>query len=670
MRIDRATAEWFLTFRSLDYTFEDKPLFVIGENRTDDNQQTNGVGKSGLAAIIEFCLFASNSREVVDADLINYDHKEAKVGLYVSCAIRRERLHIDWLIKRRGSNVLTIKRQDFDSEKWEKVDYGTAPDGKKYIQTWLAINKDDFFNYYVISQKRFKSFFHSSNTQKIDLMNRFSDLSIIEGLGDKEKDKVTAIENTIKTLSDKLISLGATLAEKKETLKFEESRDLNKELNEKVAVLRQRIEKTQQSIKSSKDQKVTLLGQSKPLQNELGAFTANLKAATDKLNNFKGSDFETAENKLKERLKGGREAITKQDTVIRANDKTINQAVGYINTLNQKLAGVITCPKCSHLFILDKEMTKEKAEIMLEKADKRLKELKTGAETLTKEKKRFSDAVARFEESARTLGTAKTKEAQQKQELVRGVNYVKQQIEEAQIKITNLSNDITAVDENVKREKDLIKQIEKSIDSMKVDNSERVVELKAAIETAANEIEETDKAYKAKQAELLTLNQWTENFKLFKMDMANKSLSTVEYHTNRYLSGMGVDMRVVLDGQKMDAKGKIKEEINARVVRGIDRPFGSFSGGEKGRLIFSSVLANKYMIDSVHPYGGLDFLIMDELFEGVDGLGLKFILESVKDYEYPILAITHVADEFQAADTLKFVKENGISFIEREEEAA
>jgi len=147
------------------------------------------------------------------------------------------------------------------------------------------------------------------------------------------------------------------------------------------------------------------------------------------------------------------------------------------------------------------------------------------------------------------------------------------------------------------------------------------------------------------------------------MFLANQSLEIIQYHMNRYLTDMGSDMKVQMDGFKTKADGTIKDEITATIFRDRERTFSSFSGGEKGRLLFASILANRHMINETHPYGGLDFLSIDEVFEGVDSVGLKYIVKSAKSLNIAIHIITHVSDEETDNDTITVVKENGISTI-------
>ena len=69
------------------------------------------------------------------------------------------------------------------------------------------------------------------------------------------------------------------------------------------------------------------------------------------------------------------------------------------------------------------------------------------------------------------------------------------------------------------------------------------------------------------------------------------------------------------------------------------------------------------MINSTHKYGGLDFLSVDEVFEGVDAIGLKGLIKSARDLEIAVMIITHVSDENVSDDILLIEKINGISNI-------
>ena len=161
-------------------------------------------------------------------------------------------------------------------------------------------------------------------------------------------------------------------------------------------------------------------------------------------------------------------------------------------------------------------------------------------------------------------------------------------------------------------------------------------------------------------------NLSSNNFKQFRLHLANKSLETMQYRTNHFLKELGNDILVRLDGYKVKANGTIKEEISAVIIRDGERTFSSLSGGEQVRVLFSSILANRYLINSTHPHGGLDFLSVDEVFDKIDSVGMKHLIRSAKKLETCIMVISHVSDEdLSGEDILTIVKENGVSTIKQ-----
>ena len=48
MRLEKLILKNFLTYQSLEYDFVNKPLLIQGKNLTDEGQESNGSGKSGI----------------------------------------------------------------------------------------------------------------------------------------------------------------------------------------------------------------------------------------------------------------------------------------------------------------------------------------------------------------------------------------------------------------------------------------------------------------------------------------------------------------------------------------------------------------------------------------------------------------------------------------------
>ena len=230
MRLDRIILDNFIAFEHLDYEFENKPLLVQGLNLTDEGQKSNGACKSGLFTGIEFCITASNSRDVRDLELVSYGQLEARAQLFASCDVRKESIHIDWSIKVKGSNKLTLFIKSYNDD-WEEVSFSNVNDGKKFILAWFAISKEDLFNYYIINKSRFKSFFKSSNKEKVDLINRFSDASIITGLEDIDN---TKLEGEARFKQSEVDKNAGKIEMVKDQIESEKNRDFKEELADQI----------------------------------------------------------------------------------------------------------------------------------------------------------------------------------------------------------------------------------------------------------------------------------------------------------------------------------------------------------------------------------------------------------------------------------------------------
>ena len=52
----------FLSFKELEYDFENGPVLLMGENRSDEGQESNGSGKTAIQSAIEKCWLDYTSR--------------------------------------------------------------------------------------------------------------------------------------------------------------------------------------------------------------------------------------------------------------------------------------------------------------------------------------------------------------------------------------------------------------------------------------------------------------------------------------------------------------------------------------------------------------------------------------------------------------------------------
>lgn len=714
MRLERFIGDNFLTYDHVDYMIPQRPLLVQGRNLTEEDQASNGSGKSGIFTGIEFCITASNSRDVRDLELVTYGCDFARTQLYASCDVRKERIHIDWKIKVKGSNQLKLMKQKYNGE-WEEISFSNVNDGKKYILAWFAITKEDLFNYYIINKTRFKSFFKTSNKEKVDLINRFSDASIVDGVENIDNSKLDTdfsdMEIEINKIDGKIEGVDENLTREK-TRDFKEELKVSKEkIDEDIEDIEDEIEEIEGKVEKKKKELVELDEEIEenhstaviyendkiPIKSKLGTWEAlvetieeEVEKAKELVDKFVSTDWNSKRKKKKESLTTEKASLEQAENAKDKEKEQETKILTFLQSIDVKLENSITCPKCEYEFVLDgdiealnsKKLQGEKLKKTLEK-----KQLITD-----KSYKVIEASIKSINESLSTINDEENKENQKKNKLQESVNSISSKLNTQKAEVAKIEKEISAIDDKIKKLTDENKEIE--IEKKGIDNEiiafnkeiekykEEITQLKddkknlnlannkAEVKRLNTERKQLVSDKEAKQEELQALgdkifkrNQWSNNFKQFRMFLANQSLEAIEFHCNRYLAGMSSDLKVKLEGFKILANGNLKDEITAKIVRNIERSFSSFSGGEQGRLLFAGILANRHMINSTHPYGGLDFLSIDEVFEGVDGLGLKHLLIAAKQLEVSVMIITHVTDEEVNDDILLIEKVNGVSKI-------
>jgi exonuclease SbcC len=643
MRLDRAVVKNFLTYENLDYNFSRNPLLVQGRNLTEEDQESNGSGKSGLFTAIEFCITASNSRDVRDNELVMFGEKQANAELYASCDIRKEQLHIAWLIKVKGSNVLTLKKKSYDGE-WEEISFSNVNDGKKYIMNWFDIEKEDLFNYYIINKSRFKTFFKASNKEKVELINRFSDASIIDGLDKVDNSELQLEYDTIKSNIDKVVGkvefITQQLTQEEEVI---DESQLVKDIQDKISQVNDDKLDVQDEIKEFDQKKSDDAKLLKDAEGKLAAIDVKVSMAQKAFDNYKTQLISTTDQE---------DQIDTLSTKQLKVDKLLNE-------LDIELSGSIECPKCSYEFVLDsKHGSIEQAKQKQSQACEIRKTISSKIDQLDVEISNIQSSNKEQEDKRQKLRDDLNQASTQSQSSSRQVLRYEKLIAEHDKDIADCNNDLKQFDLDIKQLNIDIK----NVGSTKPNNKENFEEQLSKLSTEQKDLEEE---LSTKGDEIYKRNQWANNFKQFRAHLANQSLEAIEFHMNRYLDGMDSDLKVKMEGFKLLANGTFKDEITAKIIRTVERSFSSFSGGEQGRLLFAAILANRHMLNSTHKYGGLDFLSIDEVFEGVDSLGLKKLVKSAKQLDISVMIITHVTDEEVSDDILLIEKINGISYVKK-----
>ena len=582
--------------------------------------------------------------------------------LDIECPIRKETLSIERILPLKGSSKLNV------SLNGKPVELATVKDGNNYILSWIAISPEDLKSYFLICKEYYKSFFKSSNTDKLALISRFINYDFLDGAKDiiqKELDDLSSQKLAIQSKKDRaegsiealkqVIEDAANFdfeADKKARIEKRES--VIKSLKEEIDSFRYEISRTDKSIKENNS---TL--------EELEALLKEEEKKKDQLPSTKEIQevIESVKKELGETKANQNEVLEMKEELSKIHDELkVSLRKVLVN-----LSGAITCPKCKHKFLTLKDTTLEQEEKKKVKIGKQEKEVVSEMEALDESLKEYEELISSFIQLKNEQEDEIDKIRQSAQEINTSlykinddIEYTKNTISSLERKKKTLSEKIESNLIDIKNNERQIKEIKKE-KATKVDMSSQEKQIKDIMLSIAG----YDKELSDLDALLFKKKEWIGRFKSFKMYLALEQLKNIQSRANNILKAENSDLRILIEGFKTKADGDIKEEITPYVVRDEAENFWYYSGGERARVEIALIIAIQNMINETNRWGGLQFLSIDEITEGLSKESLYDVIEALEFIQYPILVTTHISNENAKCKTLKIIKENGVSHIEQ-----
>lgn len=641
---------------------EQQCITVSGEDGMFITNNYTPTHNSSMQQAVYFAITGNNYRSSIDKKLIRNGEKEAKVLLDIECPIRKETLHIERILPLKGSSKLNV------SLNGEQVSLATVKDGNNYILSWMGISPEDLKSYFLICKEYYKSFFKSSNTDKLALISRFINYDFLNGAKDiiqKELDTLSSQKLAIQSKRDR--AEGSVDALKQV---IEDAANFDFEADKLF-----RIEKREGMIKSLKE--------------EIDSFRYEISRA-DKSIKENNSALEELEDLLKEEEKKKDclpstkeiqetiESVKKELGEAKANQNEVLEMKEELSKIHDdlkvslrkvlvNLSGAITCPKCKHKFLTLKDTTLEQEEKKKVKIGKQEKEVVSEMETLDESLKEYEDLISSFIQIKNEQEDEIDKIRQSAQEINTSIYKINDDIESIKSTISSLERKKKTLSEKIESNMSDIKDNEKQIKEIKKEKATKVdvSSQEKQIEDIMLSIARYDKEISDLDALLFKKKEWIGRFKSFKMYLALEQLKNIQSRANNILKAENSDLRILIEGFKTKADGDIKEEITPYVVRDEAENFWYYSGGERARVEIALIIAIQNMINETNKWGGLQFLSIDEITEGLSKESLYDVIEALEFIQYPILVTTHISNENASCKTLKIVKENGVSRIEQ-----
>jgi len=651
----------WLSFREEHYIFVNNiPFLITGINNSDDNAESNGSGKSALEEAMNYILLGNSIRKVKDNELITTGDEfcEIEAG-FVNSGSKVQLRIVRSLFLKKSSKLevfLNGKPQSFAS----------INAGNDLILSIIGISREDVQNYYLINKEKYVSFFSSSDSDKKDLIARFSNVDKLDGI-EKLIDKDIADEQKVLDGHNiNVVSFNSKIDVYKEDL-LNVDNTFKSEQEEKIKQINESIDNCKAVIIKSNTEIERKQSYILSINDIIKTYKHGMQVTLKNIENLKDIKYDEE----LERIRTESHKLDESNVKLRQQKNTLFNSISDYNDLmgeiKKNLSSSVSCPKCKFQFLpgdskIDINESKKNIPVIeqalgeiskeIEKVGTEMSSINTKINKLDTERKSYEEELMKFRKMKKDLECQVTK--------------YEQDIATQELIIRKTENDISFLKQNIDNANKQIESFQKSITDVKKSNSNaRKTELEAKIKEVEVEIIKKSNLIEVQDETIMNLKQWQGLFKRFYSHLTNQSLSIIQGYSNMYLGKMGTNLQIRLEGYKVLSDGRLKENITAQVLRnGIDAgSFNKLSGGEKARIEFSVILAIQSLINSTSKTGGLNICWVDEILESVDGLGIRSLIKSLSNIKKSVFITTHVAHDSTKTDCIVIVKENGVSRI-------
>lgn len=599
--------------------YEFKPgacTVIFGRNLSDRSLENNGAGKTTLFEAVCIALTGDSLRKIDKEVFINDEANQCDIVFEMYNAVLRQSLRIERHFYRGGKSS---RVELYENNKLNTQVTSVAECNKRILEL-IGISREDLLRYYIISQDNHYTFFNATDGEKKEIMNRITSADMIlpvmeeidrrngdlqERRGDiqREVDKLTERKETLEEQADELVS-----ANDDEGAAWTELEERAKEFDSKAYKARDSVCQLEREYATAISQRDSMVCDESKIQ-----------------------EWEDKIRTKRQEIDDTEEQIVECSRIKREIDLFFE--------------GKVVCPKCGETFVPNGklDLTIPEAKKLYEQTEQNESKFYTILEQKKKNLKLYKDNKTKAVEAVDAYRRA--------ERTVQAIN-------------ANLQNARDLVDSYVRR-------AEKARTDAKALRED--VAWKRQLEDLKKKIAETEKRLNARKKDLQPLDDELSLLKFWKYNMgrggfqtylANKSVSVIEGVTNSYLERFGVDIRVRISGFKVLKSGDVREKIDVFVSNnGIEwSAFMGKSGGERGRVTLAGVLGIQRLINLSTGGRGLDLLLFDECFHGMDSRGQENIIKVFEKMGSTIMVITQdVSESFNNENTLVVVKEGGES---------
>ena len=596
------------------YEFKNNTCTVIfGDNKDDNGLQNNGAGKTTLFEAVCIALTNESLRGLKKESFINREADDCKIIFCLENSAMKMKLRIERQFFR-GSKPAKIAIYENGELNSQIVSVNEA---NKRVLELIGISREDLLRYFIISQDNHYTFFTASDSEKKEIMNRITSADmvnpVIEQLDLKFKEK----DAEYKQINDEI----GKLSDKRELLE-----------EQKKEVLAN--DNTVYEIKRITESKETAEEVIRDKKNDIANYKKRIAELDKELSDIVLTDV-TELVKKKKKIQSECDDL---ESELLNNKKLLKK-------LKNELGLTITCPHCQKEFIPESQLNLSPEEI------------REAIGQLNKETSVLSSKLEKREKSLEKVKKDILIAEEQKEEMD-NLSYEKNK---QQRRINNAQETIKEMQDSIDIYDKQIAELKRKKKDNKLLNSlnERIADCGKQIDELVNRLQPI-----ADEIDMIKFWQFNMGKNGFSTYLANKSIKIIEGITNSFLRKFGVDISVLINGFKILRSGEVREKIDVFVLNdGITaEQFMSKSGGERGRVTLAGILGIQHLINLSTNGRGLNLLLLDEVFPGIDAMGQEKIIKVLETLGVTIMLITqNVSESFNNENTLYVVKSGGES---------
>ena len=264
-KLKRIYAKNLLSFKEFEYSpTQGVTTLIFGNNMDADNQSSNGSGKSALLEATSIVLTGETLRKVKAEEIINDMSDSSLIGAELFNDAIGESFCIERTLSRKEPQkvICLTNGEETDRDKQSSV-----AEYNRYILDRIGLTKDDIFGNFILSKHKYDCFLSSSDREKKEIINRFSNANIIDSAFEELQKDISPVESKLRDAELKVSHIEGKIAGVEDQIERAIENEQNKasskesrkaELNESIANRRKQIREFEQNIEQTNENLKTL----------------------------------------------------------------------------------------------------------------------------------------------------------------------------------------------------------------------------------------------------------------------------------------------------------------------------------------------------------------------------------------------------------------------------